>query len=156
MANWDILKSAIAGVIKTNGNQEITGQLLQSVLSSIVSSVGENATFAGIATPDTNPGAPDGPVFYLAFEKGEYPNFGLVDKISELTILKNENGKWIAKGLKTPIISESVAVCDFSIADENGNSVARFFEGHVETKKFNSKTTIKSVSVENDTLILII
>lgn len=75
MANWSILKAAIAKSIKNNGNQEITGQVLQNVLNNIVSSVGENATFAGIATPTTNPGTPDGNVFYIA-AKGTYPNFG--------------------------------------------------------------------------------
>ena len=76
MANWTTLKKAIASVIKTNGNQEITGQLLQNVLNNIVSSVGENATFAGIATPATSPGTPDGPVFYIASQAGVYSNFG--------------------------------------------------------------------------------
>ena len=54
MANWSVLKAAIANAIKTNGNQEITGQVLQNALNNIVSTVGENATFAGIATPTTN------------------------------------------------------------------------------------------------------
>lgn len=75
MANWTTLKSAIAGIIKTNDNQEITGQLLQNALNNIISAVGENATFAGIATVDTNPGVPDGPVFYLTATAGIYPNF---------------------------------------------------------------------------------
>ena len=98
MANWDILKSAIAGIIKTNGNQEITGQLLQNVLNNIVSSVGENATFAGIATPTTNPGAPDGPVFYLATQAGEYANFsGITVLIGEAVILEWSNGVWSKK-----------------------------------------------------------
>ena len=70
MANWQILKAAIADVIKTNGNQEITGQVLQNVLNNIVSNLGANATFANIATPSTNPGTPDGPVFYLATQSG--------------------------------------------------------------------------------------
>ena len=38
MANWSTLKAAIASIIKTNGNKEITGQLLQNVLNNIVSS----------------------------------------------------------------------------------------------------------------------
>jgi hypothetical protein len=78
MANWSILKAAIANIIKTNGNQEITGQLLQNVLNNIVSSVGENSTFAGIATPATNPGVPDGPVFYFANKPGVYSNFSSI------------------------------------------------------------------------------
>ena len=78
MANWSDLKASVAEVIKTNSNHEITGQILQNVLNSIISNVGQNATFAGIATPTTNPGTPDGPVFYLAAE-GIYPNFPTVN-----------------------------------------------------------------------------
>lgn len=94
MANWDVLKSAIAGIIKTNGNQEITGQLLQNVLNNIVSSVGENATFGSIATPDTNPGAPDGPVFYLAGISGVYSNFGVTLQDEIAVITNTSNGSW--------------------------------------------------------------
>ena len=79
MANWTILKEAIASVIKTNDNQEITGQLLQNALNNIITNVGENATFAGIATPTTNPGTPDGPVFYIATTAGSYSNFGSLE-----------------------------------------------------------------------------
>lgn len=75
MANWAILKAAIADVVKTNGNQEITGQALQNVLNSIVNNLGENATFAGVAQPNTNPGTFDGPVFFIATKKGTYVNF---------------------------------------------------------------------------------
>ena len=75
MAKWTDLKGAVAEVIKTNGNQEITGQVLQNVLNTIISNLGENATYAGIAIPTTNPGTPDGPVFYFAFQPGTYSNF---------------------------------------------------------------------------------
>lgn len=95
MANWTTLKTAIANVIKTNGNQEITGQVLQNVLNNIVSSIGKNATFAGIATPTTNPGIPDGPVFYLASEPGVYANFGSAELTDQLIILINKNGNWV-------------------------------------------------------------
>ena len=98
MANWDVLKSAIAGIIKTNNNQEITGQLLQNVLNNIASSVGENATFAGIATFTTNPGTPDGPVFYLATEAGVYANFnGITILEGEAVILQWNSGVWAKK-----------------------------------------------------------
>ena len=99
MANWTTLKEAVADVIKTNGNQEITGQILQNVLNNIISSVGENAAFAGVATPATNPGTPDGPVFYIAVEPGIYVNFnGLT--ISNLSILYSTESKvWRGVGL---------------------------------------------------------
>jgi hypothetical protein len=96
MANWSTLKAAIANIIKTNGNQEITGQLLQNVLNNIVSSVGENSTFAGIATPATNPGVPDGPVFYFANEPGVYSNFSsIIISYYGICILYNDmNNSW--------------------------------------------------------------
>jgi outer membrane murein-binding lipoprotein Lpp len=96
MANWTTLKATIADVIKTNGNQEITGAVLQNTLNSIVSAVGENATFAGIATPTTNPGTPDGPVFYIALELGVYSNFnGITLKNSGFAIIYNtDDNEW--------------------------------------------------------------
>ena len=97
MANWTTLKAAIASVIKTNGNQEITGQLLQNVLNNIVSSLGENATFAGIATPTTNPGTPDGPVFYIVSEAGTYTNFGGLQVTDEVVILLWNGTSWTKK-----------------------------------------------------------
>lgn len=65
MGNYEELKAAVSSVIKTNGNQEITGQVLQNTLTTLISQVGANATFAGIATPDTVPGTPDQNVFTL-------------------------------------------------------------------------------------------
>ena len=97
MANWSDLKAAIASIVKTNGNKEITGQLLQNVLNNIISNVGLNSTFAGIATPETNPGTPDGNVFYLATTAGTYSNFnGIVIKSGEAVILEWK-GSWVKK-----------------------------------------------------------
>ena len=97
MANWQILKAAIADVIKTNGNQEITGRILQNVLNNIISNLGANATFADIATPSTNPGTPDGPVFYLATQSGTYSNFGGAIVENEAAILLYNGSAWVKK-----------------------------------------------------------
>lgn len=98
MANWNVLKAAVANIINANGNQEITGQLLQNILNNIITNVGENATFAGIATLNTNPGAPDGPVFYLATTAGVYPNFnGLEVLDGEAIIFLWNNSAWTKK-----------------------------------------------------------
>ena len=76
MADYAKLKDAITEVIKTNGNQEITGQILQNTLLSIVNVIGEERTFAGVAIPDTNPGNPDQNVIWAATQKGTYTGFG--------------------------------------------------------------------------------
>lgn len=115
MANWTILKEAIASVIKTNGNQEITGQLLQNALNNIITNVGENATFAGIATPTTNPGTPDGPVFYIATTAGSYSNFGSLEvSKGETAILQWNNGTWTKNAIKPMAEFESGIIYDVS------------------------------------------
>lgn len=98
MANWNTLKTAVANIINTNGNQAITGQLLQNVLNNIITNVGENATYAGLATPETNPGTPDGPVFYIATTPGVYYNFsGYEIRESEAVLFVWNNGSWEKK-----------------------------------------------------------
>ena len=94
MGNYEQLKQAVSDVIKTNGNQEITGAIMQNALLSIISTVGSNATFAGIATPETNPGPPDQNVFYIATENGIYSNFGGITIQDEVVIFSNKNGSW--------------------------------------------------------------
>lgn len=95
MGNYKQLKAAIAAVIKANGRQEITGDVLQATLLSLVSNIGDNATFAGMATPDTNPGTPDQNIFYLAAQPGVYSNFGGVELTDQVLIFTNENGIWV-------------------------------------------------------------
>lgn len=94
MGNYEQLKQAVADVVKSNGNQEITGDILQNTLLTIISTVGSGATFAGIATPTTNPGTPDQNVFYIASEDGIYSNFGNVELENEVAIFTNGNGIW--------------------------------------------------------------
>lgn len=96
MANWNVLKTTIANVIKTNGNQEITGAVLQNVLSSIVSNVGLYSTYIGFANTLTNVGVPDGPVFLIANTEGVYSNLGGIElKKGEIAILRYDNGVWV-------------------------------------------------------------
>lgn len=94
MGNYEQLKQAVSDVVKSNGNQEITGDILQNTLLTIISTVGSGATFAGIATPTTNPGTPDQNVFYIASEDGMYSNFGNVVLENEVAIFTNGNGIW--------------------------------------------------------------
>ena len=94
MANYATLKAAIAAVIKENGNNEITGNLLRQSLLAMVDSLGVGYQYAGIATPATNPGTPDQNLFYIASTAGTYANFGgLVLADGEIAILKY-NGAW--------------------------------------------------------------
>ena len=99
MGNYKELKAAVASVIKTNGNQEITGQVLQNTLTTLISQVGANATFAGIATPETAPGTPDQNVFYIAGQSGVYANFGGYEVTKNAVAFNNVGGNWVATEL---------------------------------------------------------
>ena len=101
MTNWTKLKKAIADVIKTNGNQEITGAIMQQTLMSIVDNMGNNAQFGGVAVPSTVPADTDGSVFYLASTQGIYPNFsGIKVDASEMAVFtKNTAGTWVKTSL---------------------------------------------------------
>lgn len=79
MANYSQLKQSVKNLIKENGQQEITGDIMQSVLLTIIESLGTRAQFAGVATPATNPGSPDGNVFYFAVQQGTYNNFAAIE-----------------------------------------------------------------------------
>lgn len=99
MGNYEELKAAVSSVIKTNGNQEITGQVLQNTLTTLISQVGANATFAGIATPETAPGTPDQNVFYIAGQSGVYANFGGYEVTKNAVAFNNVSGNWVATEL---------------------------------------------------------
>ena len=101
MTNWTKLKKAIADVIKTNGNQEITGAIMQHTLISIVDNLGDNAQFGGVAVPSTVPAGTDGSLFYLAATQGTYPNFNNIEvDASEMAVFtKGTAGTWVKASL---------------------------------------------------------
>lgn len=93
MANYQSLKAAIQDVVKTNGNNEITGALLQQSLLAMINSLGAGYQFMGIATPSTNPGTPDQNVFYIASTAGTYASFG-----SSISLLSGQIGVFAYNG----------------------------------------------------------
>lgn len=98
------LKDAIKAVIKKNGAQEITGQIMQDALISIVSKLGGNKTFAGVATPTTVPDTTDANIFYIAGENGTYVNFGGAKVENEAAVfVQASGGTWrtIYTGIQT-------------------------------------------------------
>ena len=96
MANYATLKTAIEAVIKTNGNNEITGSILQQSLLAMINSLGAEYQFKGVATPDTDPGTPDYNVIYVAGTTGTYVNFDN-KKIDGGIWLFKYNGSWVSE-----------------------------------------------------------
>ncbi len=102
MANYNNLKAAIQAVIKANGNQEITGDILQNVLMSMLNALSVGYQFVGIATPKTNPGTPDQKVFYIANGKGVYANFGGINVDEDEVVILTFDYTWkkLATGIQ--------------------------------------------------------
>ena len=76
----------------------VTTGKLEPFIQSLITNISKNASFAGIATPTTNPGTQDGPVFYFAFTPGIYSNFSGIELTEgETAILQWNNGTWTKK-----------------------------------------------------------
>ena len=96
MSNYNNLKTSIDANIKQNGNQEITGPILNSVLNQMVNILGTGYQFAGVATldPATEPGTPDAKVFYIANGKGTYTNFGGIEVTEDEVVVLYWDSSW--------------------------------------------------------------
>lgn len=95
MSDYSKLKAAIRQVIKQNGNNEITGDLLQQTLLSMVNTLGEGRMYMGIAIPQTTPPITDGNVFYIASKPGVYSGFGSKEvKKGTIGIFTNIGVSW--------------------------------------------------------------
>lgn len=117
MSNYNNLKTTIDANIKQNGNQEITGPILNSVLNQMVNILGTGYQFAGVATldPATDPGTPDAKVFYIANGKGTYTNFGSLEVTEDEVVVLYWDSTWhkvatgIASQAKLAELSEEIS-----------------------------------------------
>lgn len=93
---YDQIKESIKAVIKENGNYEITGNVLQAVLLSMVDTLGPEYQFLGIATKSTVPVVVEGNSFYITVKVGTYTNFknsgNTAIIVNQLGILTSTNG----------------------------------------------------------------
>lgn len=111
MSQFSKLKSSIRQAIKQNGNGEITGNILQSAILSIINALlgGSDITnrlYRGLATPETNPGSyTDEQVFYIASKPGNYANFSnlstAIEADNKIHIIYNDisSNDWFEEAL---------------------------------------------------------
>lgn len=104
MGNYNTLKTAIQDVIKTNGNNEITGALLQQSLLAIITSLGAGYQYAGVATPETQLDVTDQRKFWIAATPGNYTN-GAVLAENDVAIISFSSG-WEKYTLNIPTKTE--------------------------------------------------
>ena len=126
MSNYNSLKTTIDANIKQNGNQEITGQILNSVLNQMVTTLGTGYQFAGVATldPATDPGSPDAKVFYIANGKGKYEKFGGLEVTEDDVVVLYWDSAWhkVATGIAS---QEKLSELESAIATALASYVAK-------------------------------
>lgn len=160
MSNYSSLKATINANVKQNGNQEITGAIMNSVLNAMVDSLGAGYQYKGVATPATNPGTPDYNVFYLASEAGTYTNFGgIVIGDNEVAALVY-NGSWSKQttGAATAAEVSQLAqeIYDYDPSQEVDTPISEYtdFNGlaRISTSKYESSASatvwIRGINVQ--------
>lgn len=135
---YDQIKESIKAVIKENGNYEITGNVLQAVLLSMVDTLGPEYQFLGIATKSTVPVVVEGNSFYITTEVGTYTNFknsgNTTITVNQLGILTSTNGTaWNF----TPIFI-GVSKGGGEVFNDYDNNTAAGNKSHAEGAKTNA------------------
>ena len=180
---YENLKTAIKQAIKQNGNQEITGNLLQSTLLNIVNTIGADYKFLGFTTPSTvPPTSEEGRLSYFASVAGEYVNFPTTGENTHIVIgeglylfTKEANSEYWKANALVDIVQESgeaedkvmsqKALTDLSLLGNISlttidTSLYPLKDGYVNNKlKFNPyngcKSMTKGPSVKKGDIVLI-
>lgn len=118
MANFNELKTAIAEVIKQNGNEEITGDVLQYVLIEMVTALGGGQRFGGVITTESDPAATDGAMFYVGGH-GTYTNLSGI----EVTVGEGQFGIFMFNGTWTARVITVAKPVDAAITEDGKNPV---------------------------------
>lgn len=160
MANeYKNLKEAIKQVIKQNGNQEITGQLLQTTLLNIVNTIGDsNVVFKGVINSASTPEESENPIFYInevSRSAQTFNNFGgLKTEKNELAIfIKDSDDMWTKLHIGHIHVQPEVTTSDIAAGAVVSTKLAN---GAVTSAKIDNsavdETKIKDESITNSKL----
>ena len=157
--NYDELKRNIADVVKPNGNQEITGQIMQDALFALIENLGEGWQFGGAVRPSDVPAlGADVRAFYLAVEKGVYADFGGVE-VTELSAIVYGDG-WgvlplgVAFGVDTEAEIGALSERVKALEADGSVTTSRIADGAVTTPKIadgavtNDKICSESITID--------
>lgn len=139
---FDVLKEQ-ANVIKNEvedgaNTASRVGGMFEDIVDRIEEFQKLGYIFSGVATPTTNPGIPDGNVFYIAKNPGVYPNFSSIEVyFSEIGILYWNTSSW-----KKHSISLSKLIEDVNISNIYPTG------GTDGTDKYTLETAIAKVGAE--------
>lgn len=120
MGNFSTIKGAINAAIYDNTTQDITGTVLNTILQSIVTTLGTNSGFMGIATPSTVPATAanvDGKQWYIATQVGVYhATFGGITLTAgDIYLFYCDSTGWHNKNI-TDVLTSRISNVESSVA----------------------------------------
>lgn len=111
---------------------------VNNVLLEIISRF-SGATYAGVATPETDPGTPLLKVFYLTTTAGEYANFGnLAAESGKLTVLLYNGSTWEKQVLDLPAAGGGSTV---NVVQATGTSTTDVMSQGAVTRELNDRVS---------------
>lgn len=120
--SWDSLIQAVSDVVTTNGNNDITGELLRNLVNeNIIPKLGADR-YLGIADLDTVPPAEiNNSSYYLANKVGVYANINQLSIVEgETAIFFYENNTWQKRLIVAPTLMKHLSAN--IIGDRNFNN----------------------------------
>ena len=93
--SWESLKAVVASVVTTNGNNEIRGEDVRTLLNNNVIPQLGASQYKGVAVPATNPGTVEKEIWYFAKTNGTYSHFGGLKITDEVAIFRWNGTTWV-------------------------------------------------------------
>lgn len=126
-------------------NLDMAQSGVNNVLLEIISRF-SGATYAGVATPEINPGTPLLKVFYLTTTAGEYANFGnLTVESGKLTVLLYNGSAWEKQALDLPASGGGPTV---NVVQATGTSTTNVMSQKAVTRELNALDVLINGSPE--------
>lgn len=126
----------------TSQPNSITGKILAEALNGLIA----KSSYAGVAKLSTEPGTPEGSVFYIATEAGTFTHFNnAVVKAGEFAVFVYKNGSWLKESVD---VASNLGSPDDN-ADAAGSAFARINKVVDDIRKINEKLEAISLSASN-------
>ena len=145
MADYSVLKAVIDAAIKRNLAQQISGPVLNTVLNSMVSSLGVGYQYGGIVYPTSHLSPTDENFFYIAYTAGNYPTPEFTLESGQLAIIAWD-GSW---SVDIIVLGTAATIAEIDALFNNGGNYLRLYnegapdyEARVEVgENYDSSTT---------------
>lgn len=112
---YEELKNSIKQAIKQNGNQEITGDVMQDTLLNMVNIIeSKGLNFKGLVNPRSSINPSTGS-FYCCVEIGNYEAFGVTKLDNYISFIMHDGQKWYLQAVNWPNFTAAAVISSTSV-----------------------------------------